>query len=135
MRFVWPPISTALDERAKKIADGLATADRAKADAANQQQKLKEQLQQANTENAERLADAERQAQQMIDEAKAKAVKEGEKIIAMAKAEADTQQLKMVETLRDQVSLLALKGAQQILQKEINADTHAELLNRLKAEL
>ncbi len=103
MKFVWPPIVKALDERAQKIADGLA--------------------------------DAERLAQQMIEEAKGRASEEGAKIIAAAKAEAEQESVKAREALREQVAALAVKGAEQILRKEVNAGVHADLLSRLKTEL
>jgi F-type H+-transporting ATPase subunit b len=135
MKFIWPPITAALDERAKKIADGLSAADKAKAELTNANKRVEEQLAAARTDAAQRLADAERLAQSMIEEAKSKASEEGAKIIAAAKAEADQEATKARETLRDQVASLAVKGAEQILRREVNAGVHAELLGRLKAEL
>jgi F-type H+-transporting ATPase subunit b len=82
-----------------------------------------------------RLADAERRAQGIIEEAKTRATEEGNKIIAAAKAEAEQQTVKAREALREQVAVLAVKGAEQILRKEVNAAAHADLLNRLKTEL
>jgi F-type H+-transporting ATPase subunit b len=135
MRFVWPPITAALDERAKKIADGLAAADRAKADLANANKRVEEQLSQARDETAKRLADAERMAQSIVEDAKRRADDEGAKIVAAAKAEAEQQSVKAREALREQVAALAVKGAEQILKKEVNAGVHADLLTRLKTEL
>jgi F-type H+-transporting ATPase subunit b len=135
MKFVWPPIVKALDERAQKIADGLSAADKAKADLASANKRVEEQLTAARTDAAQRLADAERLAQQMIEEAKGRASEEGAKIIAAAKAEAEQESLKARETLREQVAALAVKGAEAILRKEVNPGVHAELLGRLKAEL
>jgi F-type H+-transporting ATPase subunit b len=135
MRFVWPPIATALDERARKIAEGLSAADRAKADLAQANQRVEEQLAAARDDVARRLADAERLAQSMIEEAKGRAAEEGAKIVAAARAEAEQEAMKAREALRDDVAALAVKGAEQILRREINAAAHAELLNRLKAEL
>jgi F-type H+-transporting ATPase subunit b len=135
MKFVWPPITKALDERAQKIADGLSAADKAKADLASANKRVEEQLSAARNDAAQRLADAERLAQQMIEEAKGRASDEGAKIIAAAKAEAEQEAIKARETLRDQVAALAVKGAEQILRKEVNASVHADLLNRLKTEL
>ncbi len=135
MRFVWPPITAALDERAKKIADGLSAADKAKADLAAANQRVEQQLSAARDDAAKRLADAERLAQQMIEEAKARASDEGAKIIAAAKAEAEQEAVKAREVLREQVAGLAVKGAEAILRREVNAGVHAELLGRLKAEL
>ncbi len=135
MKFVWPPITAALDERAKKIADGLSAADKAKADLAQANQRVEQQLAAARTDAAKRLADAERLAQQLIEEAKGRATDEGSKIIAAAKAEAEQEAVKAREVLREQVAGLAVKGAEAILRREVNAGVHAELLGRLKAEL
>ena len=135
MRFVWPPITAALDERAKKIADGLSAADKAKAELANAGKRVEQQLAAARDDAAKRLADAGRLAQQMIEEAKGRAAEEGAKIVAAAKAEAAQESVKAREVLRGQVAGLAVKGAEQILQREVNATVHAQLLGRLKAEL
>ncbi|MBP6483882.1 MAG: F0F1 ATP synthase subunit B [Rhodoferax sp.] len=135
MKFVWPPIAAALDERAGKIADGLAAADKAKSELSSANKRVEEELAKSRTETAARLADAERRGQAMVEEAKAKATEEGNKIIAAAKAEADQQTVKAREILREQVAALAVKGAEQILRKEVNAGVHAELLGRLKTEL
>jgi F-type H+-transporting ATPase subunit b len=135
MKFVWPPITAALDERAKKIADGLSAADKAKAELSNANRRVEEQLATARTHATQRLADAERLAQSMIEEAKTRASEEGAKIIAAAKAEANQEAVKARESLREQLASLAVKGAEQILKREVNAGVHAELLTRLKAEL
>jgi len=135
MKFVWPPIAKALDERAQKIADGLAAADRAKTELAAADQRVKQELAAASNEAATRLADAERRAQAIIEEAKARANDEGNKIVAAARAEAEQQAIQAREALREQVAALAVKGAEQILRKEVNAGVHADLLNRLKTEL
>ena len=135
MRFVWPPITAALDERAKKIAEGLSAADKAKADLASANQRVEQQLSAARDDAARRVADAERLAQQLVEEAKARASEEGAKIVAQARAEAEQESVKAREALRDQVAALAVKGAEQILRKEVNPAVHAELLGRLKTEL
>ena len=135
MKFVWPPITKALDERAQKIADGLAAADKAKSELASANARVEQELVQSRNETASRLADAERRAQSIIDEAKARATEEGNKIIAAARAEAEQQAVQAREALREQVAVLAVKGAEQILRKEVNAGVHADLLSRLKTEL
>lgn len=135
MKFVWPPIAKALDERAGKIADGLAAADKAKTELSAANKRVEDELAKTRNEVATRLADAERRAQAIIEEAKSKATEEGSKIIANAKAEADQQAVKAREVLREQVAALAVKGAEQILRKEVNAGVHADLLGRLKTEL
>ena len=135
MKFIWPTIAAALDERAGKIADGLAAADKAKAELSNANKRVEDELTRSRTETAARLADAERRGQAIVEEAKAKATDEANKIIAAAKAEADQQTVKAREVLREQVAALAVKGAEQILRKEVNASVHADLLGRLKTEL
>ncbi len=135
MKFVWPPIANALDERASKIADGLAAADKAKSELSSANQRVEVELAKSRTETAARLADAERRAQSIIEQAKSSAVEEGNKIVAAARVEAEQQTVKARDSLRDQVAALAVKGAEQILRKEVNATVHADLLNRLKTEL
>ncbi len=135
MQFIWPPLTKALDERADKIKEGLAAADKAKSELSAANTKVEQELAKVRAETATRLADAERQAQRIIEDAKSKATDEGIKIVAAAKAEADQQTVKARETLRDQVAALAVKGAEQILRKEVNAGVHADLLSRLKTEL
>jgi F-type H+-transporting ATPase subunit b len=135
MKFVWPPIAAALDERASKIAAGLAAADKAKSELSSANKRVEDELAKSRAENAARLADAERRGQAIVEEAKSKATEEGNKIIAAAKVEADQQAVKAREALREQVAALAVKGAEQILRKEVNAGVHADLLGRLKTEL
>ncbi|MEO7008653.1 MAG: F0F1 ATP synthase subunit B [Caldimonas sp.] len=135
MKFIWPPITVALDERAKKIREGLSAADTAKAELATANKRVEEQLSAARTDATQRLADAERLAQTMIEEAKGRASEEGAKIVAAAKAEAEQESMKAREVLREQVAALAVKGAEQILRREVNAGVHADLLGRLKVEL
>ncbi|WP_428415895.1 F0F1 ATP synthase subunit B [Methylibium sp.] len=135
MKFVWPPITKALDERASKIADGLAAADRAKTELASANKRVEEQLASVRDENARRLADAEKRALAIVEDAKKRATEEGSKIVAAAKSEAEQQLVQARESLREQVAALAVKGAEQILKREVNAGVHAELLTRLKTEL
>lgn len=135
MRYIWPPITKALDERAAKIAEGLSAADRAKAELTNANKRVEEQLSSARKDAAQRLADAERLAQSMVEEAKGRATEEGAKIIASAKAEAEQESTRAREMLRNEVAALAVKGAEQILRKEVNPTVHAALLSQLKAEL
>ncbi len=135
MKFVWPPLAAALDERASKIAEGLAAADKAKSELSVANKRVEEELAKSRNESAVRLAEAERRAHARIEEAKGKATVEGAKIIAAAQAEAEQQTVKAREVLREQVAVLAVKGAEQILRKEVNASVHADLLGRLKTEL
>lgn len=135
MRFVWPPLTAALDERAKKIAEGLSAADKAKADLAAANTRVEQQLSAARDDAARRLADAERLAQQTVEEAKARASEEGAKIVAAARAEAEQESVKAREALREQVAALAVKAAEAILRREVDVAAHGELLARLKTEL
>lgn len=135
MKYVWPPITKALDERAHKIAEGLAAADKAKSELANANQRVEAELVTSRNATASSLADAERRGQGIVEEAKAKAVVEADKIIAAATQEAEQQSIKAREVLREQVALLAVKGAEQILRREVNPGIHADLLQRLKTEL
>ena len=134
-KFVWPPITKALDDRARKIADGLAAADKAKAELAAADQRVEQELAKSRADTAQMLSDAERRAQAIVEEAKGRATEEANKIIAAAKAEAEQQTIRAREVLREQVATLAVKGAEQILRREVNAGVHADLLNRLQAEL
>ena len=135
MKYIWPPITAALDARAKKIAEGLSAADKAKSELAVAHKRVEEQLSAARDDAAKRLADAERLGQQMIEEAKARASAEGAKIVAAARAEAEQEAVKAREALREQVAALAVKGAEQILRRDVDVRVHGELLSRLKAEL
>jgi len=135
MKFVWPPIAKALDERAQKIAAGLAAAEKAKAELASANQRVEQELVKSRNETTNLLADAERRAQQIVEEAKGRATAEANKIVAAAHAEAEQQSVRAREVLREQVAALAVKGAEQILRKEVNAGVHADLLDRLKTEL
>ena len=135
MKFVWPPIAAALDERSQKIARGLAAAEHAKIELSNAHKEVELRLAQTRNESTTLLADAERRAQHLVDEAKARAVDEANKIVAAARAEAEQEMVKARESLREKVAVLAVKGAEQILRKEVNASVHADLLSRLKTEL
>ena len=134
-KFIWPPLVKALDERAKKIADGLAAAEKGKAELELANKRVDQAMAEARTEGAQRVADAEKRAQLTADEIKQNAQAEAARIIAQAKAEAEQQVTRARESLRDQVAVLAVKGAEQILKREVNAQVHADLLNQLKAEL
>ncbi|KAF0165360.1 MAG: atpF [Rhodocyclaceae bacterium] len=135
MKFVWPPIMKALDERAGKIADGLAAADKAKADLAHAEKKASEELRKARESAAEFRSGAEKQVAQLIEEARA----EGARIVNAAREAAENEAAaasqRAREALREHVAVLAVAGAERILRKEINAQAHAELLTQLKSEL
>jgi F-type H+-transporting ATPase subunit b len=135
MKFVWPPVMKALDERAERIANGLAAADRGKAEMAAAEKRIAAELSSTREESAKRIADAEKRAAAIIDEAKQTANAEAARIRAEAEADAAQQVTRAREELRGQVAALAVAGAEQILKREVNAAAHADLLNRLSAEL
>ena len=135
MKYVWPPIAAALDERAKKIADGLAAADKAKSDLAHAEKKVVEELRKARESATDVRAAAEKQAASFLDEARAEAARIIAQAREAAEAEAGVAAQRAKEALRDQVAHLAVAGAEKILRKEINAQAHAELLANLKQEL
>ncbi|MBW8843503.1 MAG: F0F1 ATP synthase subunit B [Burkholderiales bacterium] len=135
MKYVWPPIVKALDERAAKIAAGLSAADKAKAELAGAEAQIAKELAQTKAESGKLISDAEKRAAAIVDAAKGRAEEEGAKILAAAKADAEQQVSRAREALREQVAALAVKGAEQILHKEVNAGVHADLLARLKTEL
>ena len=135
MKFVWPPLMKALDERAEKIANGLAAADRGKADLAAAEKRVQAELAGARDEGQKRIVDAEKRAQMIIDDAKQTAADEAARIVAAARADAEQQVTRVREELRGQVAALAVKGAEQILKREVNADAHAALLSQLSTEL
>jgi len=134
-RFVWPPITRALDERSKRIADGLAAADKAKADLVAAERRVEQELQQARAGAAEVRSGAEKQASGIVEKARAEAAA----IIAAARKSAEDEAVlaaqKARDQLRDQVAQLAVAGAERILRKEVDAAKHADLLANLKNEL
>ncbi len=135
MQFVWPPIVKALDERAKKVAEGLEAADKAKADLAHAEKRAVEEMRKSRESSAEARTSAEKQASQIVDEARADA----NRIIAQAReaaeGEAGAAAQRVKESLRDQLASLAVAGAEKILRKEVDAKAHADLLANLKQEL
>ncbi len=135
MTFVWPPLMKALDDRAQKIADGLAAADKGKEAMAVAEKRVQAELAGARDEGQKRIGDAEKRALVIIEEAKKMASEEAARILATAKNDADQQVTQAREALRADVASLAVKGAEQILKREVNAAAHADLLTQLKAEL
>ena len=135
MKFVWPPVMKALDERAQRIANGLAAADRGKAEMAAAEKRIAAELATTREESAKRIADAEKRAAAIIEEAKQNAGVEAARIVEAARNEAEQQVTRAREELRSQVASLAVAGAEQILKREVNAAAHADLLNRLATEL
>jgi F-type H+-transporting ATPase subunit b len=125
----------ALDERAKKIADGLAAAERGRQDLASAEQRAAQIERDARTRAQELIAAAEKRAAGIVDEAKVQAKAEGDRIVAGARAEIDQEAQRTKDELRRQVAALAVAGAEKILRREVDAKTHAELLMGLEREL
>lgn len=135
MKYVWPPIMGAMEEREKKITDGLAASDRAEQDLRLAQEKAGGVIKEARQQASEILEQAHQRAAQVADQAKSDAVKERERQVAAASAEIDQLAGRAREDLRKDVSLLAIKGAEQLLKKEIDAAAHKDILDKLVAEL
>ena len=135
MKFVWPPIMAALEQRKKQIADGLADAERGKHDLELAAKRSAEILREAKEKAGEIIVNAEKRASEIIEADKAKAKIEGERILAGAKAEIDQEVFRAKEQLRTQVSAIALAGASKILGREIDAKAHNDLLAKLVAEI
>jgi F-type H+-transporting ATPase subunit b len=135
MKFVWPPMMKALDERARKVADGLAAADKAKADLVAVERRVHDELSKAKDIASEVRGGAEKQAAKLIEDARAEAARLVAQARQAAEAEAGAAMQRARDSLREEVAALAVKGAQQILLKEVNAQAHADLLANLKKEL
>lgn len=135
MKFVWPPLMKVLDERAQKISEGLAAAHRGHAELAFAEKRVQVELANAHEETQKRIIDSERRAAEIIEDARRHASEEAQGIIESARHEAAAEALRLRDILRHDVAALAVKGAEQILKREINAAAHADLLNQLKAEL
>jgi F-type H+-transporting ATPase subunit b len=135
MKFVWPPIMHALDERRKKIADGLAAAERGKHEKELAEERAREILRDAKTQAGEIINRADKRAAEIIDEAKEDARAEGDRIKTAAQAELEQEVNRVKESLRGQVVSIALAGAGKVLEREVNETAHAELLDRMAAEL
>lgn len=135
VKFVWPPIAKALDERADKIAEGLAAAERGKSDFEEAEKKVSSLLSDGRNQAVEIITHAERHASQIIEAAKSEANAEALRIVAQANADAEQEISRAREALREQVAILAVKGAEAILQREVDKLQHAQMLNALKQEL
>ena len=135
VKFVWPPLMRAIEDRQKTIADGLAAGERGKHELELASHRSSDALKEAKQRASDIIAQAEKRASQIIEEAKGPAKDESDRIIVGAKAEVDQEVFRAKETLRQQVADLAVAGAAKILRREVDAKTHAELLTAIKAEL
>ncbi|MEZ5503034.1 MAG: F0F1 ATP synthase subunit B [Halioglobus sp.] len=135
MKYVWPPILAAMAERQKKIADGLAAADRASHDLELAQEKAVERLKEAKHEAAGIIDAANKRGTQLVEEAKLAAIAEADRVKAAAQAEIEQESNRAREHLRGQVAALALAGAEKVLGAAIDPKAHTDLVDKLAAEL
>jgi F-type H+-transporting ATPase subunit b len=135
MKFLWPPISGAMDERAKRIAEGLSAAERAQAELKDADARVAEEIKKARAQAAEIVDKAHAQANQIVDKAKTDALLEAARVKASAQADIDGMVGKARETLRGQVAALAVQGASKIVQREIDPAAHKALLDQLVTEI
>ncbi|MBS0555989.1 MAG: F0F1 ATP synthase subunit B [Proteobacteria bacterium] len=135
MKFLWPPISAAMDERAQRIADGLSAAERAQAELKDADARVADEIKKARAQAAEIVDKAHAQANQIVDKAKTDALLEAARVKATAQADIDGMVGKARESLRGQVAALAVQGASKIVQREIDPAAHKALLDQLVAEI
>ncbi|RUO80973.1 F0F1 ATP synthase subunit B [Idiomarina tyrosinivorans] len=135
MKFVWPPIMKAIEERQKKIADGLAAGERAEKDLEQAQQAISEQLAEAKAEAARLIDQAKKRGSKIVEEETQKGNAEREKIIASGYAEVESERNRIREELRKQLAVLAISGAEKIIEREIDKQAHNDIIEKLAAEL
>lgn len=134
-RFVWPPLMRAVEERQRKIADGLAAADKGQQELVQAQSRAQVALNAAKQQSQDLLASAQKRVDEMIEQGKATAKVEGERQLAVAHASIEQEAQQARETLRGQVAALALAGAEQVLMREVDLAKHKEVLDKLGARL
>ena len=135
MTFVWPVLLKAMEDRATRIADGLAAAEKGKQDLESAETKAAQLVQEGKGQVAELIAQAHKRGDDMIEEAKQKALEEAQRIVSMGHAQVDQEITQARESLRGEVSRLALVGVEQVLMREVDATAHREVLDKLSAEL
>lgn len=135
LKFVWPPLIAAMEERKAKIADGLDAADRAMRDLELAQNKATDRLKEAKQDAAVIIDEAKKRASQIVEESKDKAREEGERLITAAQAEIEQEANRAREQLRSQVVVLALAGAEKVLERSVDDATNRALVEQLAAQL
>jgi len=135
LKFVWPPLVHALEARKKKIADGLAAAERGQNEQRLAETKAKEILHDAKNQASEIINKAESRASEIVEESKDDARSEGERILNAARAEVDQEVNRAREALKAEVAGIVITGASKVLEREVDAKSHDDLLNSLVAEL
>lgn len=135
MKYVWPPLNSAIEARQKKIEDGLAASDKAEKDLELARQKATEQLKEAKAQAAEIIEQAKKRASLIVDEETTRGQQERENIIAQGHSEIEAERNRVKEDLRKQVATLAVVGAERILEREIDQAAHSDIVEKLVAEL
>jgi F-type H+-transporting ATPase subunit b len=135
MKFIWPWLMRKIEERQKFIADGLAEAERGRSSLNDAQKQTEVLLRDARARAQEIVVAAEKAASQRVEESKSHAKSEGERLVAAAKASIEQEVQSAKQQLREQVAALAVSGAEKILRREVDAKSHADMLNQLKAQL
>jgi len=135
MKFVWPPLINAIEERQKKIADGLAASERAEKDLEDARAKADEELKSSKTQAAELIEQAKKRAAALVEEETQRGHAEREKIIASGYSEVEAERSRVREELRKQVAVLAIAGAEKIIEREIDAQKQSDIVEKLVAEL
>jgi F-type H+-transporting ATPase subunit b len=135
VKFIWPPLLTAIENRQKEISEGLVAAERGKHELELAHRRASEILQEAKHKSSEIIAQAEKRASQVVEEAKGTAKDEGNRLIEAARAEIQQEVFRAREALRQQVTDLAVAGAEKILRREIDVKAHGDLLEAIEAEL
>ncbi|HAC34340.1 MAG TPA: F0F1 ATP synthase subunit B [Gammaproteobacteria bacterium] len=135
MKFVWPPLTAAMEERAKRIADGLAAAEKGQEAQAEAEKQVESALLEARTQAAELVAQAQKRHNEVVEEAKSAAAAEGARLLDAARAQIEQETTQARDALRLQVARLALVGAEKILQREVDKASHEQMLNELAGQL
>jgi len=135
MKFIWPYLTNAIEERQKKIADGLAAADRGQKDLLEAKNAAEEIVREAREKAGRIVEQANKRSSELIEEAKSTAISEGQRLVADARQEIELEKSKAREQLRHEVVSLALAGTSRLLEREVDARTHAELLEKLAVEV
>ncbi len=135
MRFVWKPLTGIMEERNKRIADGLAAAERGQHEQELAEQRAKESLHEAKERASEIVSQAQKRANEMVEEAKHEARAEGERLLAAAKAEIEQEANRAREQLRAQVAVLAVNGAERVLKREVDQNSHNQMLDELVSQI
>lgn len=135
MKYVWPPLIAALEERKKTIADGLAAAERGKHEQELAEKAAEQHIKEAKDQAAEIVAQAQKRASEIVEEAKTGAKEEADRIKTAATAEIDQEVNRAKEHLRQQVAAIAISGAEKVLKREIDAKAHADIVDELVAQI